>query len=166
MCIRDRDKNVYTTIGPGSFVKKYPWKDDFENDTALFKRYKLPYLSPELRDIDLIDEKPDSFIESLIEEKDIKGTIHNHSTYSDGIHSLKEMAEAAKKSGYEYFVITDHSQSSVLAKGLKYDELRKQWHEIDELKMCIRDRDSTTGKEIPSALCQSDRIRKGNKRDH
>ena len=56
-----------------------------------------------------------------------------------GIHSLKEMAEAAKKSGYEYFVITDHSQSSVLAKGLKYDELRKQWHELDELNKSYSD---------------------------
>ena len=127
------DKNLYTSIGPGSFVKKYPWKDDAENDKELFKKYKLPYISPELRDIDHIDEKSDSFIKSLIEEKDIKGTIHNHSTYSDGIHTLKEMADAAKKSGYEYFVITDHSQSSALAKGMKHDEVRKQWHEIDEL---------------------------------
>ena len=43
------------------------------------------------------------------------------------------MADTAKKSGYEYFGITDHSQSSVLAKGLKPDDLQKQWYEIEEL---------------------------------
>jgi len=127
------NKNLYNTTGPQPFIKKYHWKADLDNEKELFKEYKLPYLSPELRDIEKIDEKSVSFVNSLIEAKDIRGTIHNHSTYSDGIHSLEEMADAAKKSGYEYFVITDHSQSSVLARGLKPDELHKQWHEIDKL---------------------------------
>lgn len=127
------NKSLYLTSGPQSFINKYHWKEDLNSEKELFKEYKLPYLSPELRDIEDIDKKSVSFIDSLIEEKDIRGTIHNHSTYSDGIHTLKEMADTAKKSGYEYFGITDHSQSSVLAKGLKPDDLQKQWYEIEEL---------------------------------
>lgn len=133
------NKNLYTTTGPLPFVKKYPWQPDTGSEKELFKKYTLPYLTPELRDIEEIDEKSVSSVDSLIEEKDIRGTIHNHSTYSDGIHTLKEMADAATQLGYEYFVITDHSQAAALAKGLKYDELQKQWAEIDELNKKYKD---------------------------
>ncbi len=71
----------------------------------------------------------------LIREEDIRGVIHAHSTWSDGIHSLEEMAVAAIKGGYEYLVITDHSQSAFYASGLKPDRIIAQREEIRELNL-------------------------------
>lgn len=71
--------------------------------------------------------------EDLIEFEDIKGCLHNHSTYSDGLHSLKDMAGACVKMGLEYFGICDHSQSAFYANGLKPDRVEEQWAEINEI---------------------------------
>jgi len=69
----------------------------------------------------------------LITEKDIKGVVHAHSTYSDGINSIAEMAERSRELGYEYLGLTDHSQSAFYADGLKVERLYEQWDEIDKL---------------------------------
>ena len=69
----------------------------------------------------------------LISDKDIKGVIHSHTTYSDGIHSLEEMTTYTRDQGYEYIVITDHSQSAFYANGLKPDRVVQQIEEIDNL---------------------------------
>lgn len=69
----------------------------------------------------------------IVEEEDIKGVIHAHSTYSDGQHTIKEMAEYAKALGYEYLVMSDHSQSAFYANGLKADRILQQHEEIDRL---------------------------------
>lgn len=69
----------------------------------------------------------------IVEEEDIKGIIHSHSTYSDGQHTIKEMAEHAKALGYEYLVMSDHSQSAFYANGLKADRILQQHEEIEEL---------------------------------
>ena len=71
--------------------------------------------------------------EDLIEFEDIKGCLHNHSTYSDGLHSLNDMAGACVKMGLEYFVICDHSQSAFYSNGLKPDRVEEQWAEINEI---------------------------------
>ncbi len=69
----------------------------------------------------------------FIENQDIKGLVHCHSTYSDGKHSLLEMANACVKRGFEYMVITDHSKSAFYANGLSPSRLEVQWNEIDNL---------------------------------
>ncbi|RMG76580.1 MAG: PHP domain-containing protein, partial [Bacteroidetes bacterium] len=56
-----------------------------------------------------------------------------HSTYSDGVNSIREMAEYARDLGYQYLVMSDHSKSAFYANGLKEDRLRRQWDEIDAL---------------------------------
>jgi len=68
-----------------------------------------------------------------IDDKDIKGLVHCHSTYSDGKNTLKELSNACIKLGYQYMVITDHSQSAFYANGLSPSRLEVQWNEIDEL---------------------------------
>ena len=55
---------------------------------------------------------------ALVDGDDIRGVFHNHTTYSDGTASLEEMALAAKKLGFEYFGVGDHSQSLTIARGL------------------------------------------------
>ena len=71
----------------------------------------------------------------LIEQNDIKGILHAHSTYSDGVHTLREMASACKNIGYEYLGISDHSQSAAYAGGLKAKDILKQHAEIDQLNI-------------------------------
>jgi DNA polymerase (family X) len=70
---------------------------------------------------------------SIIKDQDIKGIIHNHSTYSDGAHSLLQMAEACIERGYQYFVISDHSQYASYANGLSFERILQQHQEIDLL---------------------------------
>ena len=72
-------------------------------------------------------------IEQLLSYKDLKGIFHNHSTYSDGIHTLAEMAHASINEGWQYFGIADHSQTAFYANGLKEDRVLQQFVEIDEL---------------------------------
>ncbi|PIY07872.1 MAG: DNA polymerase/3'-5' exonuclease PolX [Flexibacter sp. CG_4_10_14_3_um_filter_32_15] len=69
----------------------------------------------------------------LLELQDLKGTIHNHSTYSDGQNSIEQMALAAKALGHSYLVISDHSQSAFYANGLNKERVQQQWKEIEEL---------------------------------
>jgi DNA polymerase (family X) len=72
-------------------------------------------------------------IPKLIELEDLKGILHNHSTYSDGVHTLKEMADYCKELGYQYFGICDHSKTAVYANGLPIEKIIEQQKEIDTL---------------------------------
>lgn len=72
-------------------------------------------------------------VSDLIADKDLRGCLHNHTTYSDGIHSLAEMANYLKGLGYEYLGICDHSQTAVYAGGLTVEDVMRQSREIDEL---------------------------------
>jgi DNA polymerase (family X) len=94
----------------------------------------LPYIPPELReDTGEIDAAAEEALPRLIEVTDIRGVLHNHTTYSDGAASLKQMALACKELGLEYFGVGDHSQSLKIARGLSPDAVRKQHAEIDRL---------------------------------
>ncbi|MGB5026090.1 MAG: PHP domain-containing protein [Saprospiraceae bacterium] len=100
------------------------------DEVSLFESVKLPYIVPECRDLEDYNSFDDK---NLISEKDIKGVIHNHSNYSDGIYSIEQMAAECIRLGYSYFVISDHSKSAFYANGLQEERLIKQWKEIDVL---------------------------------
>jgi DNA polymerase (family 10) len=68
-----------------------------------------------------------------IQVEDIKGIIHSHSTWSDGIHTIEQMASSAKEAGYAYLVISDHSKSAFYANGLEIERIAGQHKEIDAL---------------------------------
>lgn len=74
----------------------------------------------------------------LITEHDIVGNVHAHSTWSDGKHSLAEMAKAAQAMGLKYLTVTEHSQTAGYAGGLKQDDLKRQWDEIDALNAQLK----------------------------
>ena len=102
-----------------------------ENDRSIFEALSLPYIIPELRwNQDLFHLKE----EELIKEEDIRGVVHCHTTYSDGIHTVKEMCNYAQDKGYEYIVITDHSQSAFYASGLIIERVVQQHIEIDKVQ--------------------------------
>jgi DNA polymerase (family 10) len=69
----------------------------------------------------------------FVSEQDIRGELHAHSISGDGIHSIEQMAAAAKAKGYEYIGITDHSQSLKIARGVPAEELWQQIRFIDKL---------------------------------
>ena len=115
----------------GQLAASFPGQPTEE---ALFAAAGLSFLEPELRDnSQAIQWAKNGAVPTLLEEKDLKGLIHAHSTYSDGIHSLRDMAIHARSLGYEYLGITDHSQSAFYANGLKPDRVLAQWAEIDAL---------------------------------
>jgi DNA polymerase (family 10) len=74
-------------------------------------------------------------IPKLVEESDLKGILHNHSTYSDGKHSLRQMAEHCKALGFEYLGISDHSRTASYAGGLEIEKVLKQHAEIEALNL-------------------------------
>ncbi len=117
-----------------AFLKKTDGKDfrNMADEKMIFEKAGMEFIEPELRDrTDLIGKKQPA----LIEESQIKGVIHAHSTYSDGINSLREMAAYCRDAGYEYLGITDHSKAAFYANGLKEDRVLQQMEEIDQLNI-------------------------------
>jgi DNA polymerase (family 10) len=73
----------------------------------------------------------------LVAEADIHGILHNHSTWSDGAHTLEEMALHVRDAGYAYFAICDHSRSAFYANGLSEERVLAQMAEIDRLNAAL-----------------------------
>ena len=94
----------------------------------------LQYIVPELREgLQEAELAREGKLPELIQFSDLKGVLHNHTTYSDGVHTLKEMADHCKGLGYEYLGICDHSKTAVYANGLSIDRVLEQQLEIDRL---------------------------------
>lgn len=106
---------------------------DIMYDKSIFEILKKPYLPVECRESYILDQWDGFNSLDLITPGDIKGIVHNHSTWSDGIHTLEEMALECRRLDYSYFVISDHSKSAGYANGLSVERLFQQWEEIDFL---------------------------------
>lgn len=105
---------------------------DFKNlaqEQDVFAKVGLPYVIPELREHAIIKQE----VSGLLTDQDIKGVLHVHTTWSDGLHNLRDMCTYAQSLGYTYIGITDHSQSAFYANGLKPDRVLAQMDEIDAL---------------------------------
>lgn len=110
-----------------------------KNEEDIFKSVDLPYIPPELReDQGEIEAAQDGKLPSLLELKDIKGDLHVHSTWSDGNNTIEEMAVAAKKKGYRYIAICDHSPAVGITRGLTAERLQKQIEEIEKLNRKLK----------------------------
>lgn len=104
----------------------------FEED--IYKTIGMDWIPPELRENrGEIEAAQAGKLPKLVEISDVKGDLHNHSNWSDGIPTFEEMAEHAMKMGYQYLVVSDHSKSLHIANGLKDDELLEEIEEIDKL---------------------------------
>lgn len=101
------------------------------SEEGLYKALGLSYIPPELREnLGEFEAAKTGNIPQLVEENQIRGTFHNHTSASDGKNTLHEMIEAAEKMSWEYIGISDHSPSSVQANGLTIERLEKQIEEI------------------------------------
>jgi DNA polymerase (family 10) len=110
-----------------------------KEEADIFHALKLDYIPPEMREnTGEIDAAADHKVPTLIESKDLQGTFHCHTDWSDGRNTLEEMARAAKKMGYKYLGIADHSQSLKIANGLTPERVRKQQADIDALNAKLK----------------------------
>lgn len=117
--------NVLALAGEGPFA----------DEKDIYSKAGLDYVVPELREgLDEIELAKNRTLPNLITYADLKGSLHNHSTWSDGVHTLEEMAVHCKNElNLEYLGICDHSKSAFYAKGLNEQRVYAQHQEIDAL---------------------------------
>ena len=97
------------------------------SEEEVYAKLKLDFIPPELREnCGEIDAAAEHRLPKLIELSDLRGDLQMHTPASDGRHSIEEMAQAARKKGYEYIAITDHSKAVTVANGM--DEARTLAH--------------------------------------
>lgn len=105
------------------------------SEEEIFEAVGLPWIPPVLRENrGEIEAAERGELPVLVELDDIRGDLHMHTTWSDGGHSIREMAEGCRERGYRYMAITDHSRAVTVAGGLTAERLRQQWEEIDEVR--------------------------------
>jgi DNA polymerase (family 10) len=132
---------LFLRTGNESHIKKLPAKvldkTDYKSEEAIYKSAGLPFIVPELRE-DVAEWDIVKKEKELITLEDIKGVVHNHTTWSDGVDSLDDFVKACKKRRYEYVVISDHSKNAHYAGGLKEEKVLSQLDAIDMLNKGLK----------------------------
>ena len=110
-----------------------------ESEEAIYSRLGLPFIPPELREDsgEIEAAIAGEVFDDLVTAGDLKGLVHCHTVYSDGQHTVEQMARAADALGMQYMTITDHSPSAAYAGGLTIDRLRAQWEEIARVQESV-----------------------------
>ncbi len=119
-----------------AFMERFPDLDfkGLTTEEDVFSKAGISPIAPEMREEgSIVQQAIDGVLPNLIEAADIKGVLHVHTTASDGLHTLREMAEHARDLGYAYIGITDHSKSAFYANGLQPQRVLEQMAEIDVL---------------------------------
>jgi DNA polymerase (family 10) len=105
-----------------------------QDEAEVFAALGLPWIPPELREGNgEIEAGEKGQLPKLVEFSDLRGVFHNHTTESDGDHTLEQMAAAAEKLGWDYLGISDHSKSSFQARGLDEERLFRQLDAVAQL---------------------------------
>lgn len=126
---------LLSSTGPAEFVERAQERglvavDDL-GEEELFLRAGLHYLPPELRHrADCFELEPSE----LLKLEDIRGNLHCHTTYSDGLNTIEEMAARAAEMGHRFFAVSDHSRSLVVANGLTAERLLEQGRALERLQ--------------------------------
>jgi DNA polymerase (family 10) len=108
-------------------------------EEEVYETLGLPCFPPELREARWEFQWADAGeLPELVEPDDIRGDLHAHSTWTDGMATIEEMAQAAQERGLKYLAITDHSKRVSMAGGLDGAKLRRQWAEIDKINARLR----------------------------
>lgn len=129
-------------------VDAYGRELEVQDEEDIYRHLGLEYIPPELReDNGEIEAAQTGTLPRLVELEDIKGDLHVHTNWSDAAGSLEEMVEGARKKGYSYMAITDHSGSLKIANGLDAARLKKQVKEIEKLNQQFDDFTILTGVE-------------------
>ena len=124
-----------------------------QTEEDIFHELGLAYIAPELReDHGEFAAAEQGKLPKLLEWTDLKGSLHNHSTWSDGHATLEEIAQVMRDLGCAYWAITDHSRSSFQAHGLEPARLREQLKAVNEINKLLANEDTEfrllTGSEV------------------
>jgi DNA polymerase (family 10) len=122
--LRSADPEHIASLGPIS--------EEVVSEQQAYQMAGVPYHIPAMRDVAHQKYRPEQRQE-VLDMWDIKGAIHNHSVWSDGQHTIREMAAYCIMRGWEYLVICDHSVSATYANGLNEERLYQQWEEIQQI---------------------------------
>ena len=115
------------------FYERFEGKE-LKEESEIYTSQALPFIVSEMREgLQEFDWQEKHGSKALIQYADLRGCLHNHSTYSDGKNTLTEMAEACRDLGLSYFGIADHSKYAAYAGGLKEEDVQRQHEEIDQL---------------------------------
>jgi DNA polymerase (family 10) len=117
--------DLLRATGSDAYVAALEPLPEAATEEAVYDGLGMPWLPPELRESPFSDRAP-----ALVEEADIRGDLHCHTTWSDGKASVLEMATAARDRGYEYLAICDHTPNVRVVPGLDADAIRRQAEEI------------------------------------
>ena len=122
------------TVKESSF-KEAAEKQFYESEEAIYTSLGAAYCPPEIREGTWeLEQSVIGKLPELIDYKDLKGVLHNHSTYSDGENTLEEMVAQCREMGYTYLGISDHSKAAhFYANGMYEDTVKAQHEEIDAL---------------------------------
>jgi len=135
--LRRRALSMNMTINDyGLFKGKEPHLElvPCKDETDFYAALGMAYIEPELReDMGEIEAAVNGTLPVLVQESDLRGVLHVHSTWSDGQNTIREMAEACIARGLTYLGLTDHSKTAAYAGGLNEEDLRRQHEEIDQL---------------------------------
>ena len=131
---RDLRLNEYGLFRSGAETRDPKLLVNCRTEEEIFEKLGLHYIPPEMREdtgeIALAEKEP---LPRLIEWTDLKGSLHNHSTWSDGHQQPADIARAMRELGLAYWGITDHSKSSFQANGLDAARVRQQLKEIRQI---------------------------------
>ncbi len=138
--IRERAMKLGLKINEyGVFREEDNKKVAGKTEEEVYEAIGLPFIEPELReDLGEVEAAEEGRLPELIETSDIRGDLHVHSRWSDGAHSIEEVAEAAIEMGYEYIAITDHSKGLGIAGGLQAEDILEEKKEVDALNRKLR----------------------------
>lgn len=125
-----------------AFLKSFPsakFGKESRTDETVFANAKIPFILPCLREsADIIQKAKENSLPQLIQPEDVKGLIHTHSNWSDGVNTIEEMANELIKRRFEYLVISDHSKSAFYANGLTEERIKEQHRYVDELNSKLK----------------------------
>ncbi|RBL92190.1 helix-hairpin-helix domain-containing protein [Chitinophaga flava] len=131
---------LFSTTGSATFMDKFNAAGGASHiknalsEEAIFSGAGIAFIPPCLREgLNEIELARQQQLPQLITRADIKGIVHSHSQWSDGVDTLEEMAIAARDQGFEYLVLSDHSRSAFYANGLSIERVIAQQEQIDEL---------------------------------
>lgn len=135
--LRRRALSMNMTINDYGLFKVEDGKETLvpcKDEADIYRALQMDYVEPELReDMGEIEVAARHALPKLVQDSDLRGVLHTHSTWSDGQNSIRDMAEACIARGYSYLGMSDHSRAAAYAGGLSPDDLKRQGEEIDKL---------------------------------
>jgi len=124
--------------GEGEGVRERPL--EIADEGAVYEILDLSPIPPELReDAGEIEAAETGSLPALVEARDIRGDLHIHTNWSDGVNTIMEMVEATRSLGYQYLAVSDHSKALAIAGGLDEERLAEQIEAIARLNEGLTD---------------------------